>query len=293
MAKTTIEWADYTFNPWEGCTKVSPGCAHCYAEARNKRFKGGNWGKGAPRRLTSDTNWELPVRWNNAPNLRRPRVFCPSIADWLDEEVPTEWLARLLKLIYHTPNLDWILLTKRPENWERRIGEAYEHSHRDTWQSLWIQGEPPPNIWLGTSVEDQKRADERIPELLKIPAAIRFLSVEPMLEWIDLAYTCFNGADSFGTMPGIHWAIFGGESGPGARPCNIDWIRDGVRQCRSAGVTPFVKQLGAKPVQTVANQFHVSPKPIELKDKKGGDWSEWPEDLRVREFPNSKAVQCS
>lgn len=316
---TKIEWTDYTFNPWIGCTKVSPGCAHCYAEnetfARVERKNGRElWGKGKPRHRTSESYWRQPILWNNQglfcaqcnrltdgslcrerhpAALRRRRVFCASLADLLDEEIPIEWLADLLKLIYDTPNLDWLLLTKRPQNFYGRVTEAWHHLFTeghldaammlDAWLGLTTGRLPPKNVWIGTSVEDQKRADERIPELLRIPARVRFLSVEPMLGPIQFA-------NSFWSVPGterVHWAIFGGESGPGARPCNIEWIHDGVRQCRAAGVAPFVKQLGANPWE----QIPLPPpakgdREIRLKDKKGGDMSEWPaEDLRVREFP--------
>src|SRR5438309_1214907 len=113
---TSIAWCNHTFNPWEGCTKVSAGCAHCYAETRNHRFGADNWGKGKPRRRTSDANWKLPYKWNAQAEKHgtRLRVFCASLADWLDDEVPVEWLANLLKLIHQTPNLEWLMLTKRP-----------------------------------------------------------------------------------------------------------------------------------------------------------------------------------
>lgn len=322
---TRIQWCDHTFNPWEGCTKISPGCAHCYAETRNHRFGLDNWGKGKPRRRTSAANWRDPLKWNKegewfgscvwcgytGPNhdrigrcgtctradlyeQHRPRVFCASLADWLDDEVPIAWLADLLKLIHDTPNLDWLLLTKRPENWRTRLAMVHATTGAGSdlsvmmFRWLTLHPTPPPNIWLGASVEDQQRADERIGELLKIPTRIRFLSVEPMLGTIEFKYAAFNGADSFGTMPGIHWVIFGGESGTGARPCDINWIRDGVRQCREAGVKAFVKQLGTKPSQTgkcVTGDAMLVPPHFTVKDKKGGDMSEWPEDLRVREFP--------
>lgn len=338
---TKIQWCDHTFNPWEGCAKVSPGCANCYAENRNARFNGGesvNWGRGAPRRRTSAANWKLPLRWNAGGEVcvdcggyrgedqececgqigaigktRRARVFCSSLADWLDDEVPVEWLADLLTLIHGTPNLDWLMLTKRPENWKDRLGLACDLNDAGVpicrydvydWIMRWRnRGKFPNNVWIGTSVEDQKRADERIPELLKIPASVRFLSVEPMLESIDLKYACFNGADSFGTMPGIDWAIFGGESGPGARPCNLEWISDGVKQCVEAGVAPFVKQLGGKPWVDNANNYDwpddwgiridggddsFAAGWVKFADKKGGDWNEWPLDLRMREWPKTE-----
>lgn len=301
-----IEWTDHTFNPWQGCTKVSPGCTNCYAEARDKRWhKGAHWGKGAPRLLKKD--WSEPVRWNTtkygcAPmicdccgnlygypgaclhteKLHRPRVFCASLADWLDDEVPIEWLARLLKLIHDTPNLDWLLLTKRPENFKNRLHRVNlsqpEHGFDVPLVGLvsnWIDGRAPSNVWIGTTVEDQPRTS-RIADVLQIPARIRFLSVEPMLEAVEFSDVTkrSDAVSQLGkkALEGIHWVIFGGESGPGARPCFLEWIDLGMEQCRAAGVACFVKQLGAN-------------SDIVLKDKKGGDWSEWPEDLRIREFP--------
>lgn len=313
---STIEWTTHTFNPWLGCTKVSPGCQNCYAEAlMDKRYGKVKWGKGQPRKLTSDSNWKQPIKWNRAAlNAKcgdcdpciagqpcaigaRPRVFCASLADWLDGEVHIEWLARLLKLIHDTPNLDWLLLTKRPENFFERFKGVVGHFCRgqkgnsaiagmSDWSFDWAGGyNMPKNVWIGTTVEDQKRADERIPELLEIPARIRFLSVEPMLEGIDFRWLI--GCDDFGPLEykeGIHWAIFGGESGPGARPLDVEWIRDGVRQCKAAGVRAFVKQLGARPYQSPERDGATGYQ-LQIKDKKGGDWSEWPEDLRIREFP--------
>ena len=291
--ETSIEWCDASFSPWIGCTKVSAGCKNCYAEnttrARVLRSQGQEtWGKGAQRSRTSVANWRQPLRWNSeaaqSPSPTRPRIF-PSLCDWLDEEVPIEWLADFLMLVIDTPNLDWLLLTKRPENVER-INQALKIANwgdRDK-KALWnLAGLVPHNVWLGTSVENQAMADIRIPQLLATPAKIRFLSVEPMLEKINLIYSAFNGADAIGSMEGIHWVIFGGESGTGARWCNIEWIRDGVRQCQEAGVPVFVKQLGSHAFQRSCNspQFF----PMKLRDKKGGDISEWPEDLRVRQFP--------
>lgn len=285
MGSTTeISWCDATFNPWEGCTKVSPGCAHCYAEARNQRWSGGkNWGKGAPRRRTSVSNWKQPLKWdrdagrslNARTTIDRPRVFCASLADWLDEEVPLEWLADLLALIHAAPNLDWILLTKRPENWFHRLSllplDRYPQELVD-WVVAWMYKDPPANVWIGATVEDQTRAEERIPLLLSIPARVRFLSCEPLLGPLDLAFTCFNGADSFGTMPGIHWAICGGESGHGARSMNPDWARELRFQCDNAGVAFFMKQMGGS------------------RDARG-ELSQIPEDLRIRQFPQLTAAK--
>ena len=282
MSETTnISWATSTGNPWIGCTKVSPGCAHCYAatldENKFSRTMGGgtkekpesHWGKGAPR-VRTKAFWTDAVKWDretaraefvneaNSQSYRRPRIF-PSLCDWLDDEVPIEWLADFLKLIHGTPNLDWLLLTKRPENFHRvdqaedLLGdEAAEMVH--AWAT---HGRPPENVWLGVSVEDQKRADERIPLLLSIPAAVRFLSVEPLLEGVNLR--CALHCDGCGYTPKdkafmldhghcknptpiIDWCIIGGESGPGRRDCGVDAIVDVANQCKSAGVACFVKQ---------------------------------------------------
>jgi protein gp37 len=254
MENSKIEWTDHTFNPWEGCTKVSPGCLHCYAETRNARWGGGtapNWGKGAPRRRTSLANWLKPRQWHKAASAAieeamhdfaadtyvappRPRVFCASLADWLDDEVPREWQSDLLRLIEATPTLDWLLLTKRPENWEGVMTNAVlddvEMAHD------WVNGRPPANVWIGTTVEDQTRADERIPELLKIPAKVRFLSCEPLLRPVNLEREFRDG--------GIHWLIAGGESGTGARPMHPDWARSLRDQCADADVPFLFKQWG-------------------------------------------------
>lgn len=328
---TKIEWATHTFNPWEGCT-------NCYAEARNHRFGADNWGKGKPRRRTSAANWRLPLKWNCGPFIcgtcgkpfvqltgkqklcepvpgdpcqncnfgryARPRVFCASLADWLDDEVPIEWLEDLLKVIYDTPNLDWQLLSKRPENFFSRITEAQTRrggiidKARESvvmasfavWLEYWRTGvNAPHNVWIGASAEDQPRADERIPELLKIPARVRFLSAEPLLGPIRFAKVPgFNKAGSAGNeILRNFWVIAGGESGPGSRPCNIEWIRDIVRQCRVAGVAPFVKQLGSKPYGAKDGAYNDYEWRAKIAHSKGGDMAEWPEDLRVREFPKN------
>ena len=333
---TKIEWCDHSWSPWRGCTKVSPGCANCYAETLSKRNPAvlGQWGRGKPRVLAK--NWNDPVRWDKRSLQawdaergkglpfsypRRPTVF-PSLCDWLDEEVPVEWLARFLQLIHETPNLTWLLLTKRPENWYKRISLVSDQccphdSDFEDWVQEWIdcvdmpeRGSPPQNVWVGASAENQEWADKRISALLKIPTVGRFLSVEPMLGPVDLEkvtqevapgffgdclqwYHRGRGQDSI-PFPTVDWVIFGGESGPGARPCNVDWIRSGVKQCKAAGVSPFVKQLGKHAVGSGRCRDCADDGPIcpnsglpcgGLKHPKGGDMAEWPEDLRVREFP--------
>lgn len=307
MENSHIAWTNHTQNFWIGCTKVSAGCKNCYAETLDKnRFSktigGGtkdapvlHWGKGAPRHRTSKSIWNDPFRWNKAAAhaemtaegygqpYTRPRVFCSSLADIFDDEVPIEWLADALKVIHLTPHLDWLLLTKRPENWRTRL-EAVCEIDGDSMAHHWLRDEAPDNVWIGTSVEDQPAADTRIPHLLKIPARVRFLSCEPLLGPLDLAFTCFNGADSFGTMPGIHWVICGGESGTNAREFNMQWARDILAQCRAADVAFFMKQMGA----TCYDQQPGWHGPIvqQFSDKKGGDMAEWPESLRVQEFPS-------
>lgn len=257
MKNSNIEWCDHTFNPWEGCTKVSPGCLHCYAEARNARWNGGqapNWGKGAPRRRTSDANWAQMVKLNreagklppaDAADERewhRPRVFCASLADWLDEEVPSEWLSDLLNLIRATPNLDWLLLTKRPEKFQSRLFTvALLGDIGGLIAEQWLVGRPPANVWVGTTVEDQTRADERIPELLKIPARIRFLSCEPLLGPLNIHAGEKRPAGYRGYF---EWVICGGESGPNARPMHPEWARSLRDQCSAAGVPFLFKQWG-------------------------------------------------
>jgi len=188
MGETTgISWTDSTFNPWIGCAKVSPGCTNCYAEVLNKRFGKDVWGVGKPRQRTTPANWRNPLAWNKAAAAsgKRHLVFCASMADWLDPEVPVEWLADLLVLIAATPALTWQLLTKRPELWRQRVTAAGAVM-TGPWVDHWLAGTAPANVWIGTTVEDQRRADERIPALLTIPARVRFLSMEPLLEQVDL-----------------------------------------------------------------------------------------------------------
>ncbi|WP_213308299.1 phage Gp37/Gp68 family protein [Paraburkholderia sacchari] len=249
-----IEWTDHTFNPWEGCQKVGPGCDHCYAETRNRRFGKGvavNWGPGAPRRRTSVENWGKPKRWNDAhteffaTHGRRQRVFCASLADVFDNEVDLLWRRDLFRLIDNTPNLDWLLLTKRIGNVPtmlRHVGV----------------GELPSNVWLGATIVNQAEADRDIPKLLAVPARVRFLSMEPLLGPVDLEpYLWQSGHLDAETMewhdgPGallrqrkeLHWLIAGGESGHGARPMNPAWVRSLRDQCKKAGVKYFLKQWG-------------------------------------------------
>lgn len=325
---SNIEWTDHTFNPWIGCTQVSPGCLHCYAETRDRRHLLENvdhWGPGAPRYRTGASTWKQPLRWQRVSyagrfrqcpgcgwrgdvtaddmdcptegcssaaidmEVARPRVFCASLADWLDDDgVPIEWLADLLRLIHDTPDLDWLLLTKRPQNWAVRIEgvlkwiEATSEWETATartstplirlrdWLADWfVLRKPPANVWIGTTVEDQTRANERIPRLLEIPARVRFLSCEPLLRAVDLTRVIYHDESErcqWDALTGTHivldsdsmdavalfedhgrkidWVIAGGESGPEARPMHPDWGRALRDQCAAAGVPFFFKQWG-------------------------------------------------
>lgn len=248
-----IEWTDHTFNPWMGCTKVSDGCKHCYAETlMDKRYGRVKWGPQGTRVRTSAANWKEPLAWNRKAERdgRRPRVFCASLADVFedrDELVP--WRAELLMLIQQTPNLDWLLLTKRPENVMRLTNEAWVLNGGQAVTAL------PSNVWIGTSVENQAAADERIPALLSIPAPVRFLSMEPLLGPVDLhlnkwamghhfSESVYPGDWHWGVKNKIDWVIVGGESGTDARPVHPDWVRSIREQCVGAGVPFFFKQWG-------------------------------------------------
>lgn len=223
VENSKIEWCDHTFSPWVGCTKVSAACDHCYAESWAKRTgQGGLW--LGERRRTTEGNWRLPVKWNrNAAELGiRYRVFCASLSDVFDNQVPDVWRSDLWALIEDTPYLDWLLLTKRPQNVRKMI-----------WPK-WDAG-MPTNIWLGTTVENQAEAERRIPHLLKAPAHIKFLSCEPLLGPILLRDDWAIDVD---------WIITGGESGPCARPTNPQWFRDIRDQCDAAGIWYLHKQNG-------------------------------------------------
>jgi len=326
------------------------GCKFCYAdeqdERRFSRTLGGatrenpirHWGKGAPRyKVTSAVKDAL--RYNKLPlicddcgaarpignakgevhdacscgskNFHRRRIFSLSLGDWLDDEVPIDWLAEMLDTIRQCDQVTWILCTKRPENFERRIKSvmAFDMARKgqpsgqntgieimDEYHPLywWLDGwlgksgvsKVPKHITLLVSVENQPAADKRIPELLKIPAACHGLSMEPLLGPVTLPETPIEyGLDRmWPKKQRIKWIIIGGESGANARPCNVDWIRKLVQQGKDAGVATFVKQIGARPISDykVSRDHWLDT----VADKKGGDPAEWPADLRVQEWPS-------
>lgn len=237
-----IEWTEHTFNPWHGCAKVSPGCKHCYAETLTNRWGGDYWGIHSPRKFMSDSYWRKPLEWNRkaAAAGRRDRVFCASMADVFERhpikeinEQMNEARSALWRLIEETDYLIWLLLTKRPIN-------AIEMT-----PVSWLQGWPA-NVCIMTSVEDQERADERIPTILQVPAMYRGLSVEPLLKPIDLSKWLsppewYGEAFGYGS---IDWVIVGGESGPGARPMHPEWALSIRDQCQASRTPFFFKQWG-------------------------------------------------
>jgi protein gp37 len=275
--RSKIEWTDHTFNPWMGCTKVGPGCDHCYAEARlDTRLRRVQWGPGQPRQHTAVDYWRQPLRWNETPFFEcagcgwrgsardyakmaeragelfiaccpdkkhlpaRQRVFCASLADVFDNEVDPGWRRDLFALIEKTPNLDWLLLTKRVGNAERMMREACGFIEPNPGAYT-----PRPNVWLGVTVVNQEEADRDIPKLLATPARVRFLSMEPLLGPVDLHPPQVRDGTYLGGLWAVDWVIVGGESGTSARPMHPDWARSLRDQCAAAGVPFLFKQWGA------------------------------------------------
>lgn len=311
MSETSnIAWTRSTFNPWIGCTKVGPGCDGCYAEALDHRMKFGgatHWGAGVPRYRTRESNWRKPLGWNakqasmlaGDPNTPPWRVFCASLADVFDNDVPQQWRSELFSLILSTPYLSWLLVTKR-------IGNV------PSMAPFWSEYGFPPNVRLLITVVSQEEADRDIPKLLALPCE-NGISYEPALGPIDWSPWLCDGVPTKGQIDGergahylrhgaprLDWIIVGGESaqaGHAARRFNITWARDTVAQCAEAGVPVFVKQFGSTPYWDRVNGFGRWSAPyvvgpaadgsygIVLKDRAGADPAEWPEDLQVREFP--------
>jgi protein gp37 len=320
MAKTQISWCDYTFNPWRGCSRASAGCDHCYAEQMAKRNPKvfGTWGPGPQgnRVVGSDAYWKLPRRWNReaaAAGLEgndRPRVFCGSMMDVFEDRPDlVHWRAGLFEVIDETGNLQWMLLTKRPENIRRLMPPFVVQYRAEAGDSSYIEG-VRENVWLGATIENDAVAAKRLGHLLRVPAARRFLSLEPLLGPIDLAAILARqslsalGRNVYGaiaedrrnaTAPSdmLHEVIIGGESGPNARPCRIEWIKDLLAQCDAVGIPCYVKQLGSDPRlddPTLGRQGEALPIRARgksdggIRDRKGGDPAEWPKELQVRAY---------
>jgi protein gp37 len=221
---TNIAWTDHTFNPWWGCTKVSPGCDFCYAEAFDKRVGGAHWGKGQPRRTFGDEHWAQPLKWDRAAKAAgvKRKVFCASMADVMDDEAPEGQRDRLWQLIDATPNLIWQLLTKRPHRYSRYLPVGFAHN----------------NVWLGTTTENQEFYDVRWPILCRVAISMglkTFVSYEPAIGPLSIRQDDF--------VP--HWLIFGGETGHGRRPMELAWAENIQRECRASGTKFFMKQFSA------------------------------------------------
>ena len=298
MAKTTgIPWARSTFNSHIGCTKIGPGCDACYAEVEDSRKRWGgvtHWGPGVPRYRTSLSYWKQPltwdrqaakereanIRWEGAPNMQPGfwPVFCASLGDVFDNEVPDQWRHDLFDLIHKTPNLSWLLVTKR-------ISNAAKMVHRDVWKAL-------PNVRLLITVVDEEEAYRDIPRLLALPCK-NGVSYEPALgpvnwkPWLTSCGPNIISPDPHGRDKALQWIIVGGESSQGqhkARPFDVGWARSTVQQCKAAGVACFVKQLGSNPAPLSVEAGSVRER-LWLKDRAGANPDEWPEYLRIRQFP--------
>lgn len=328
--RSAIEWTEATWNPIAGCSVISPGCTNCYA----MREAGGRLRSAAKfRGLTEPSKagpvwngdmrfWEKaldqPLRWS-----KPRRIFVNSMSDLFHESVPDEWIDRVSAVMARCPQHTFQVLTKRAErmrdymtgSW--RVGDVLlEQGHQ-------LRDWPLPNVWLGVSAEDQVRADERIPLLLRTPAAVRWVSYEPGLGPVDFACVAASPPSEVGVYRTINaltgkrghmgpcgpteaidrptgkldWVVIGGESGPGARPFDIGWARSIIGQCKAAAVPVFVKQLGAVPVVSPHEDLHhwcdearfgrpeLDGYRVMLRSRKGGDPAEWADDLRIREYP--------
>lgn len=281
--QTNISWCDHTFNPVIGCCKISAGCANCYAlTLMETRYKRAQWGPNTRRVRTGSSNWKKPLQWNaNAKATgKRAKVFCASLSDVFEDHPDWEQpRTDLFNLIAETPYLDWLLLTKRPENINRMVAD---YAGDCAWLG-WNGTAPRTNIWIGTSVENQEQAEKRIPHLLNVEAPVRFLSCEPLLGPVILpSWDSYWDVDGFANNGPMHttlgcpnepdnlinWVICGGESGQKARPMQLEWARSLRDQCQAAGIAFFMKQLGG-----VVDKRH--------------DLEDMPEDLRIREFPQA------
>ncbi len=296
---TNIEWTDATWNPVRGCSRVSAGCQNCYAEKIAARFSG----RGGAFQFFAD-KYQPRSKWTGKVELiesklleplhwKKPRrVFVNSMSDLFHENLPDESIDRVFAVMALTPHITYQVLTKRARRMREYLNDASrERFGKDTPSRIHHAmmfntfGEtvlaplkyPLSNVWLGVSVENQPTADERIPELLATPAALRFVSYEPALAQVD--FWRWLWPDGLVSKPKLDWGIIGGESGPGARPFQIEWAQSAVSQFKAAGVPIFVKQLGANPRQACFGYA------CEEDSTKGGNPADWPREIRVREFP--------
>ena len=255
MSQTTdIAWCDYTASPWFGCTEVDPCCVNCYAREMTLRYRWADWGKNSPR-VQSKGFRSNAAKWNTNGWIcdecgkfhtsratcqsaigHRPRIF-PSLMDWLDDQVPIEWLADFLEVIFSTPNLDWLLLTKRPENWARRILEARDKCLYGARPMVtnWLDGIPPANVWFGYTAGTRQTWIERYEVAADIPAKVLWCSAEPLLSRF--------GFEDLPQIPlQLDWLVVGGESGPKRRDCGVEAIERLATDALSWNTPVFVKQ---------------------------------------------------
>ncbi len=331
MMPTKIEWTEYSWNPIRArnretgrvgshCVHATPGCENCYAEAINHRLGTGldfaAWNREKAEVYLDEKTLTQPLRW------KRPRrIFVCSMTDLFGEWVTDEMLDRIFAVMALCPHHVFQVLSKRAERMRdyasafatpgrigrhlRALAEAKGNAF-----TLWRSQDrlihwPLANVWKGISAEDQRRADERIPLLLDTPAAVRWVSAEPLLGPVDLTSKVYDyGNGLFGdalkwhhlpyqeprTYPKINWVVVGGESGPGARPMELRWVHDVVSQCQAEKIPIFVKQIGARPVVGGQTYTYYNGGPVDVKprDRKGGDMAEWPSGLRVREYPTQE-----
>ena len=293
---TSIEWTDKVWNPTRGCSRISPGCVNCYAERMAARFSGpGLWAEGFAKRTPAGPRWtgkvealtgfddtfDAPLRWQ-----KPSRIFVNSTSDLFHEALSDEEIALVFAVMAQAPQHQFQVLTKRAERMHALLTATSRTGGSEDFRclvadTLTLSHEnalewPLPIVWLGVSVENQKYGDRRIPLLAGTPAAIRFLSCEPLLGPLDLSRY----------LKLVDWVIVGGESGPGARPFDVAWGRVLVEQCRHADVRCFVKQLGAHPMRGRGR----NRAELNLESAKGGDPAEWPRGLDVRQFPEARRV---
>ncbi len=329
-----IAWTEETWNPVRGCTRVSEGCRNCYAERVAARFAGpGLPYEGLARNTQGGARWTGVVRvveehLNDPLRWQRPRrIFVNSMSDLFHERLSDRDVLRVFNVMReaHYRGHTFQVLTKRAARMRQFCSQLNFDSSGEGRlfledRGLNRQGKPisfmpsMKDVWLGVSVEDQAAADERIPELLATPAAVRWLSVEPQIGPVDLSRWLLPDPPRWESQ--IDWVVIGGESGPGARPFDAQWARDLVRQCKRAGVPAFVKQMGAYVVDRNDAGFHGdddggwhsaveyggeirvedldtgyqgAPVRVHLRNRKGGDPAEWPAELRVREYPEARS----
>lgn len=308
--KSSIEWTDATWNPFRGtkgrhhCVRISEGCKNCYAAAMNQRFNGPDYVKGADTPRLDEEALLQPLKW------KRPRrIFVCSMTDLFMDEHSDGMIDRVFAVMALAPHHTFQVLTKRAKRMREymlnddrfKVGaRAFEILAKLARKGTSTRPWPLPNVWLGVSAENQERADERIPDLLATPAAVRFVSAEPLLGPVSFRWAAWHDYQSQeierrrqramvlsneydGLRGKLDWVIIGGESGPGARPCDVAWVRSIKDECADANVACFVKQLGANPITGRDHGHGCSG--VHLKDKKGGDPSEWPTSIRVRQMP--------